>query len=79
MKLPVADRIFTRLKGFAEALENDEVISHRFTCRKVILDLEPRRYDAELVRRTRRLIGLARKNRRADRVSTGRGQRAGLY
>src|SRR5262245_7784228 len=57
MKPSVASRIVGRLKEFTEALENKEVISERFTCRTIVLDLRPTPYDPKLVRRTRELLG----------------------
>lgn len=59
MKPSVADRIVKRLRGFTEALENKEVISERFTCRKIELNLEPTAYEPEKVKETRGLLGLS--------------------
>ena len=56
MKASVADQIADRLNGFAEALKNGETISKRFTCRRVVLDLNPTPYDPELVRKTRDIL-----------------------
>ncbi len=53
----VASEIIDGLKGFAEALQNKDLISERFTCRRVVLDLNPTRYSPELVRKTRDLLG----------------------
>lgn len=57
MKESIEDRILGRLKGFTEALENKEVISEKFTCRKVVLTLEPTPYKPDLVKRTRNVLG----------------------
>src|SRR5579872_1643066 len=59
MKSSVGSRIVERLKGFTEALESNHVISERFTCHKVHLDLKPTRYSPELVKRTRKLLGVS--------------------
>jgi len=60
MKKPsVEDRIISRLKGFSKALENKEVITERFTCRKIELDLQPTPYKPELVKTTRELLGVS--------------------
>jgi putative transcriptional regulator len=56
-KASVENLIIQRLEGFTEALENKEVISERFTCRKVELDLRPEPYSPGLVKKTRDLLG----------------------
>ena len=56
MKASVADRIVDRLRGFAEALENGEPISERFTCHRVELKLVPRPYSPKLVKQTRKRL-----------------------
>jgi len=57
MKASVGTRVVERLNRFAEALENKEVISERFTCRRVVLDLEPTPYNPKLVKMTRAILG----------------------
>jgi putative transcriptional regulator len=57
MKTSVADRIRKRLKGFTEALERNENITERFTCRRVQLTLKPQLYSPEKVKKTRRILG----------------------
>lgn len=56
MKKSVGKRIIEGLKEFAEALENDEPIAEKFTCRKVTLDLLPVNYDPKAVKSTRKLL-----------------------
>lgn len=52
----VGKRIVSRLKGFADALEESENISDRFTCRTIKLNLKPEPYDSGLVKETRNLL-----------------------
>ncbi len=61
MKASVADRILHRLQGFKEALETKETIGKRFTCHKIVLDLQPKQYTPEMVRQTRRVLGASQK------------------
>lgn len=56
MKASVGHEIVTRLEDFAEALGGDRPISDRFTCRRVVLDLNPTPYDPALVRSTREIL-----------------------
>jgi hypothetical protein len=44
-KPSVADRISRRLSRFTEALENEEVISQKFTCRRIELNFAPQPHD----------------------------------
>jgi putative transcriptional regulator len=53
----VGKELVRRLKGFAEELEKAERVSDRFTCRTVRLNLRPHNYTAELVKKTRGLLG----------------------
>jgi putative transcriptional regulator len=55
--MTVAQQIISGLEEFADALETGETVSEKFTCRKVMLNLEPRSYDSKDVRRTRKLLG----------------------
>ena len=57
MKASVGEQIVKRLGEFAEAVENKERISERFTCRRVVLDLDPKPYDRQLARKTRQILG----------------------
>jgi putative transcriptional regulator len=59
MKPSVAERMKSRLQEFAEALESGGDISDQYTCRKVVLNLQPTPYNPELVKQTRALLGLS--------------------
>lgn len=56
MKASVGKRVVDRLQAFTEALENKDVISERFTCRRFVLDLQPTPYDPAKVKQTRNLL-----------------------
>ena len=56
VKDSVGAKIIEGLREFTEALEKDESITERFTCRTVMLDLLPMTYGPEAVRATRRLL-----------------------
>jgi len=56
MKDSVGAKILEGLREFTEALENDEQITERFTCRTVMLDLVPVPYGPEEVKATRKLL-----------------------
>ncbi len=56
MKTSVNKEMLGRLSGFAEALEGDRPISDLYTCRRVVLDLNPTPYDPDLVRETRKIL-----------------------
>ena len=56
-KKSIGKEIIDGLTEFAEALETGAPISGRFTCRRIMLDLQPTDYDAVLVRKTRQIIG----------------------
>ena len=57
MKASVGHEIVNRVKEFAEALKGPRPISEQFTCRRVVLDLNPTPYDPDLVRETRKILG----------------------
>ena len=57
MKASVGDEVVKRLGNFAEALKSKQVISEQFTCRRVVLNLNPTPYDPKLVRETRSILG----------------------
>ena len=50
-KARLQSRIIAGLEEFAEALENNGRISDQFTCRKVILNLQPKAYGPDDVRK----------------------------
>ncbi len=52
----VGSKAVSRLKRFAEALQNGEELSERFTCRTIKLNLEPQTYSADLVKETREML-----------------------
>jgi len=52
----VGQEIASRLQGFEKALKSKEAISERFTCHRVILNLQPTPYDPALVKKTRREV-----------------------
>ncbi len=56
MKGSVGKQIIEGLREFTEALENNEEIALKFTCRTVILDLFPVPCDPRAVKATRKLL-----------------------
>jgi putative transcriptional regulator len=54
----VENEILAALNSFTDALEKGEV-SQRFTCRQIRLNLESSAYSPNLVRQTRRKLGLS--------------------
>lgn len=54
----VENEILEALADFTDALEKGEV-TKRFTCRQIKLNLAPTHYGPELVKRTRRLLGVS--------------------
>jgi putative transcriptional regulator len=56
-KSSVEQRITSRLEGFVDALKAGKEISKHFTCRTVVLELEPAIYDSAKVVMTRQLLG----------------------
>ena len=59
MKPTAEERIIDGLERFADALESGDDITERFTCRKVVLNLEPTPYGPKLVKETRRKLGVS--------------------
>jgi putative transcriptional regulator len=60
MKKPKLEKqIIQGLEALADSLERGEDITQRFTCRKVVLDLQPTAYSPELVKRTRKALGVS--------------------
>lgn len=57
MKTSLGKKIIDRLSEFTETLERGEHATEKFTCRKVVLDLEPTPYDPKLVQKTRAILG----------------------
>ncbi len=56
MKPTIGKTVVQRLTEFADALESGENISAKFTCRQVVLNLEPQPYDPVLVKKTRAIL-----------------------
>lgn len=56
MKISVAKKVLEGLREFTEALENEEEITEKFTCRRVTLDLLPMAYNPKAVKATRKLL-----------------------
>jgi putative transcriptional regulator len=61
MKPKIADQILQRLQGFTQALEKNESIAKRFTCHKIVLNLRPKPYTAEMVKTTRALLSASQR------------------
>jgi putative transcriptional regulator len=61
MTRPVSDRIKERLEEFTEALESEEPIQAKFTCRRLEFRLVPQPYDPREVRQTRNLLRVSQK------------------
>src|SRR6516164_2368898 len=58
-KQSVGSRIVQRLEAFQGALKSGQKVTKRFTCRQIVLDLEPVPYGAEQVRATRKLLNVS--------------------
>lgn len=54
----VENDILQALGDFTDALKKGEV-AQRFTCRQIQLDLKPTHYSPELVRQTRKILGIS--------------------
>jgi putative transcriptional regulator len=60
MKKPTIEaQIVQGLESFADALETGEDITSRFTCHKVVLNLQPTPYKPDLVKKTRLVLGMS--------------------
>ena len=55
-KQGIAKDIIDGLQGFVDVLKKDEVVSEKFTSRRVVLDLHPLTYDPKAVQNTRQLL-----------------------
>ena len=55
--MAVGKKIIEGLREFTDALEGNERIADKFTCRKVVLDLHPMSYSPRTVQSTRKLLG----------------------
>ncbi len=52
----VGGKIVQRLRRFAEALETNDTIPQRFTCRTIKLNLEPKPYNPKRVKEAREAL-----------------------
>jgi putative transcriptional regulator len=59
MKSSVGKEMVRRLREFKKALENKEVISEQFTCKRLVLDLQPTPYEPAMVKKTRKSLGVS--------------------
>jgi DNA-binding transcriptional regulator YiaG len=55
-KSSIGSQIVSGLQELVETMKRGEPVEKRFTCRTVVLNLEPANYDAKLVKKTRRLL-----------------------
>jgi putative transcriptional regulator len=55
----VGQTMLKRLGAFVEALEKNQKISDRFTCRKIQLNLIPEPYNPQKIKKTRAILGLS--------------------
>lgn len=51
--------IVRRLQALNETLRDGKSVTERFTCRRVILKLDPQEYDPQMVKKARRILGLS--------------------
>jgi putative transcriptional regulator len=58
MEITVENEILEGLADFTDALEKGEVLQ-RLTCRQINLDLQPTEYSPELVKKTRKALGVS--------------------
>ena len=59
MKPSAEDKIIQGLEGFADALEEGKDVTALYTCRKIVLNLEPTKYSPALVKETRAKLGMS--------------------
>ncbi len=55
----IGKKIIDRLERFANDLESGVDIAKKYTCRQIVLDLEPKSYDAKRVLKARKTLGLS--------------------
>jgi putative transcriptional regulator len=55
----VGQTMLKRLGAFVEALEKNQKIGDRFTCRKIELNLVPKPYNSKKIKNTRAVLGLS--------------------
>jgi putative transcriptional regulator len=59
MKKSLGQTIADRLNEFADTLASGEEVCAKFTCRKVVLKLEPKAYSPALVKKTRAVLSVS--------------------
>lgn len=55
----IGKKIIDRLERFTIDLEQGVDIARKYTCRQIVLDLEPKTYDAKQVLKARKTLGLS--------------------
>ncbi len=55
----IGKKILDRLERFTNDLEQGVNIARTYTCRQIVLDLEPKSYDAKQVLKARKTLGLS--------------------
>ena len=55
----IGKKIIDRLERFTNDLEQGVDIASKYTCRQIVLDLEPKPYDAKQVLKARNTLGLS--------------------
>jgi putative transcriptional regulator len=56
MKASVEDRIIEGLEEFTKALKSGKALTEKFNVRRVVLDLKPKSFTPEMVKKTRGLL-----------------------
>lgn len=55
----IGKKIIARLEGFTDDLERGVDVTKTYTCRQIVLDLDPTEYDAKRVIQARKSLGLS--------------------
>lgn len=55
----IGKRIIDRLERFTSDLEQGVDLSKKYTCRQIVLDLEPSQFDGQRVLKARQTLGLS--------------------
>ena len=55
----IGKKIIDRLERFTNDLEQGVDIARKYTCRQIVLDLDPKSYDAKQVLKARKTLGLS--------------------
>ncbi|MCA9073573.1 MAG: helix-turn-helix domain-containing protein [Planctomycetaceae bacterium] len=59
MSTPANRKTIDRLRTFAEALDSNVVVTEKFTCKKVVLDLQPQPFSPEMVQKARSVLNVS--------------------